>query len=334
MKKISLQQAILAVIGVSALTAYSSQASAIGGSTSADLGVFTGSTISLDSSAPFKSFSDYGAQNQGWVHTAPIFTLQVGDANDIANGTLFNVQLKMTGRGTLNLNNSGAAAMNNPSFAVWTAGAGAIDTSVSFFGHGWNPTRGINETGVDVSGNATTIWTNEMLGAAGVLDGHEGFIGYVNSGPNYTLINHFDPLGGQPQTESGEEVLDVVGNGALNTTSLTWLTNPGGSSTSFIDNYYRDYSNGNNGATVGTEPDYALMLLSGLKAGNYLIALGGSCPDFTSGPAATAACGNGSQFNFEVSAPAAVPVPGAVWLFGSAMAGLAGMSRRNQKVQA
>ena len=325
MKKNNLHKAILAALSVSAMAAYSTQANAFN---STNIGTFTGATISEDSTTPFKAFSDYGAKNQGWVHTAKFFTLTVGDATAIATGTTYDVQLKMMGRGDLNLSNTALAAINNPSFAVWTAGTGTINTgSVAGQGHGWNPTRGIDEVGVDVNGNSGEIWTNSMLGSAGVLSGHEGLIGYVNSGPTYTLINSFDPLGGQAQTETGAEVHDAVSNGALNTTSLTWLTDPGASSTSFTNNYYRDSTTGN---TVGTAPDYAMMLLSGLKAGNYLIALGGSCPDLE-GTAATAGCGNGNQFTFEVSA-APVPVPGAVWLFGSAMAGLVGISRRKKKI--
>lgn len=327
MKKNNLHKAILAALSVSAMATYSTQANAFN---STNIGTFTGATISVDSTTPFKAFSDYGAQNQGWVHTATFFTLTVGDATAIANGATYDVQLKMTGRGTLNLNTTTTAAINNPSFAVWTAGTGTINTlSVQTQGHGWNPTRGIDEVGVDVNGDSSQIWTNTMLGAAGVLSGHEGLIGYVNSGPTYTLINSFDPLGGQAQTETGAAVNDAVSNGALNTTSLTWLTDPGASSTSFTNNYYR---NSATGATEGTAPDYAMMLLSGLKAGNYLIALGGSCPDIE-GTAAVAACGAGNQFTFEVSA-APVPVPGAVWLFGSAMVGLVGVNRRKQKARA
>lgn len=330
MKKNKLHRAVLAALGVSAMAAYSSQASAFG---SIDIGTFTGSTISVDSTTPFKAFSDYKAKNQGWMHTARFFTLTIGDASEMASGKTYDVQLKMTGRGTLNLGDATAAAINNPSFAVWTAGTGAINTGqATSIGHGWNPTRGVQEIATDVNGDSTTVWTNETLGVAGILDGHQGWIGYVNSGPAYTLINQLDPLNGSYQTDTGAAVLDSVSNGGLNTSSLSWLTNPGASSTSFSNNYYR---NGDNGPTVGSVPDFAMMILSGLKAGNYLIGLGGSCPGYPSDSAAAAACGKGSQFTFEVSAaPAAVPVPGAVWLFGSAMIGLLGIGRRKQNQQA
>lgn len=324
MKKDNLQKAILAAIGVSAMATYSSQASAFN---STSIGTFNGATISVTATTPFKAFSDYKAQNQGWMHTATFFTLTVGDSNAIASGRTYDVQMKMTGHGDLNLGASTSAAINNPSFAVWTAGTNAINTgAVHTVGHGWNPARGVQETGVDIDGNTTTVWTNEPLGLAGVLDGHEGWVGYVNSGPQYTLVNSLDPLKGTPQTDSGVEVRDAVTNGDLNTSSLSWLTNPGASSTSFTNGYYRD---GANGPTVGTVPDYAMMILSGLKAGHYLIGLGGSCPGYPTDTAAKEACGVGNQFTFDVSsAPAAVPVPGAVWLFGSAIAGLVGVRRR------
>ncbi|OAI06285.1 hypothetical protein [Methylomonas methanica] len=67
--------------------------------------------------------------------------------------------------------------------------------------------------------------------------------------------------------------------------------------------------------------DFSSLTLSGLKSGYYLIAAGGSCFDGT--------CAAGSSFNLEVTA-APVPVPAAVWLFGSAMAGLIGVGKRKR----
>ena len=56
MKKTTLHGAIAALLGISAMTGYSSQASAFA---STNLGTFTGTTISLNTSAPNVSFADY-----------------------------------------------------------------------------------------------------------------------------------------------------------------------------------------------------------------------------------------------------------------------------------
>lgn len=329
MKKGSLSTAIAMVLGVSAMAGYSGQASAFA---STSLGTYTGALISLDTATPSKAFSDYltgnvnGSYNQGWVHTAKFLRLTVGSAADIASGATYDVQLKMTGRGAL----TPSGAINNPSFAVWSAGINTINTAaVSGQGHGWNPSRGYNEAATDVNGNPTISLSNKFFVSAGVQTGHAGWVGYVNSGPEYTLVQYKDPLSSAKlQTSTGTVMNDAISHGALNTTSLTALTNPGASNTSYTNNYYKDPSSS---AMIGTEYDYALMNLYGLKAGNYLIATGGSCPNNVSDAAASAACGTGTLYTFQVSqAPAIVPVPGAVWLFGTAMAGLVGVSRRKQ----
>lgn len=59
--------------------------------------------------------------------------------------------------------------------------------------------------------------------------------------------------------------------------------------------------------------------------GNYLMVMGGSC---STGTCASA----GAQAATLSITPAAVPVPGAVWLFGSAMAGLIGFGKRKSNV--
>lgn len=326
MKKGSLSTAIAMVLGVSAMTGYSGQASAF---SSANLGTFTGANISLDTTTPYKAFSDYTtgtvteSHNQGWVHTAKFLRLTIGSAADIASGATYNVQLKMTGRGNLTASGAAPVAINNPSFAVWSAGSNTINTAaVSGQGHGWNPSRGYGEAAVDVNGNPTTSLTNQFFVSAGITTGHDGWVGYVNSGPEYTLVQNIDPLGGQLQSSSGDMMQDSITHGALNTTSLTALTNPGVSNTEYTNNFYRSAPNG---AMVGSTYDYALMNLYGLKAGNYLIATGGSCPNNASDSAAAAACGSGNAYTFTVSA---VPVPGAVWLFGSVLVGLVGVNRR------
>lgn len=323
-KQKSLRGALLAAMGATAMAGFSSQANA--GLTFSSLGTYTGSTLTLDSSSPYKAFTDYQAKNQGWTHTARFLGLTVGTASDIANGTTFDVQLTMTGRGAL----TATGTINNPAFAVWAAGSNSLTPGNTGGQHGWNPTRGPNDNtnAINTLGNLDTLTTNANWLNVGVLDGHQGWVGYVNAGPNYVLDNFIDPGNSSAQTGSGQHVYDNVSHGAVNTTSLTILTNPGASSTGYSDNFYRSAPSG---AFVGSAPDFATMILYGLKAGNYLIGTGGSCPGYATNALASAACGTGGLYTFSVSsapALAAVPVPSALWLFGSAMAGLVGFKRR------
>lgn len=260
------------------------------------LGVYTGTAITFDNNTPFKAFSDYQAANQGWIHTASFMTLTVGSEQDITNGRTYDVQLTMRGRGELT--NKGAAAIDNPAFALWTAGAGKLSPANAAFQHGWNPTRGPNEEAINVDNQPDKLTVNESLHKVGVLNGHVGWIGYVNAGSTYTLINSVDPLAGTPQTTSGKNVLDAVSHGALNTTSKAWLTNPAASGTAFTNNYYLQGD-----TMIGTVADTASMTLMGLKAGNYLIATGGSCP---TNPAPKIVCGLGAQYTFTVQPVLAV----------------------------
>lgn len=71
----------------------------------------------------------------------------------------------------------------------------------------------------------------------------------------------------------------------------------------------------------------ANLTLLGLAAGYYLIGLGGVCPDGLGAECAMpgSTTNSSTDFTFAVSA---VPVPAAVWLFGSAIAGLGFTSRR------
>jgi len=78
---------------------------------------------------------------------------------------------------------------------------------------------------------------------------------------------------------------------------------------------------GGNAISTTTQGN-ASLLLSSLAAGEYLIALGGSC--YTDG--STAGCGAG-PVGYSLSI-AAVPIPAAVWLFGSALMGLGVIGRR------
>lgn len=288
-----LPHAIILALGSAPLVSFSLPVFA-GIKEATDMGMYHGNLLAITSLTPFKAFADYGALNQGWTHSAQFLTLTIGTDQDITNGKTFDVQLTMAGQG--NLANVGAAAIDNPAFALWTAGTGKLSPSLAFGQHGWNPTRGPNETGINIDGAVDRLNTNETFRRVGVLDGHMGWIGYVNAGPTYTLENRVDPLAGDSQTVSGKSVFDTVSHGELNTSSKTWLTNPEASSTAFTANYTL------RGETMtGTVPDASSMTLYGLKAGHYLIATGGSC---ATTPTPKTLCGIGTQFTFTVQ-----PIP-------------------------
>lgn len=120
-----------------------------------------------------------------------------------------------------------------------------------------------------------------------VVSGHDGWVGYAQNGLTFT---------------NGDG--DIVANGGAWNTSSPYLT---GGSASLVG-----------GATLN---------LFGLKAGYYLIGLGGVCPDDNVSCIGTSP--GTRQYTFTVSS---VPVPSAVWLFGTAMAGLVGVSRRKVAV--
>lgn len=296
-----LYNAIVLAIGTSPLLLASIPTFALDYSS---VGTYTGTALSNNYTAPFKSFADYidkpSGHNQGWMHTSKFFTLTVGSDQDIAAGKTYDIQLIMTGQGALG--NSQKFAIDNPAFALWTSGVSVLNggpaTGVQ---HGWNPTRGPNEPGININGESDNLNINENFRLAGVLDGHVGWIGYVNAGSVYTLTNDADPLNFSPQTASGKIVLDNVSHGGLNTFNKAWLTNPDASGTAYTNNYYLQ-----DGRMVGSSPDAASMTLYGLKSGHYLIATGGSCPTSLQ---PTTVCGQGQQFTFSIQpAPPASPV--------------------------
>ncbi|MGY6276102.1 hypothetical protein [Methylomonas sp. MgM2] len=265
MKK--LRKAIRLSLGLAAISTLPGQALAFGGATF-DIGTFTGVTLNSSSSAPYKSWTDYGATvNLGWVHSTAWATLQIGSAADILNGTTYDVTLTMTGAG-----NNGLADVNtldNPAFSVWTGGTNPVTTGGGGF-HEFNQLRG-------PSGPGEAKITNNALTTGGVIAGSDGWVGYANAG---FVITNSDG--------------DTVDHGGVNTSS-PWLTSPGTSSWSYSQLNQNDSS---------SALDYASLTLMGLKSGYYLLALGGSC----GGPNPESNCGAGQNFTFSVAtAPVPVP---------------------------
>ena len=82
------------------------------------------------------------------------------------------------------------------------------------------------------------------------------------------------------------------------------------------------------GGSASANSSAATLNLFGLKAGYYLIGLSGVCPDNNAGCISTSPTAR--DFTFTVSTTP-VPVPAAVWLFGSALAGMGFVGRHRKK---
>ena len=298
MKKIhnTVRKAVIAALGISAVMVYSGQAvAAIPVVTPGVSDVSTGN-------APFRAWADYGTNsNFGWTHTAGFNTFQVGNAADLLAGTRFDVSVNLK-------QNGGAKPMNAPAFSIWTSGTASLVQGAG--GHEWSQVRSSLDGGVA----ATT--SDGYLGSVGggnIINGHTGWIGYANAGYSFTNGDG-DKIQGLLAGESNPGNIGQYGGGASDPLNGTALTNVNSTS---------PYVNGGS-ATLSTGE--AILNLSGLKAGYYLIGFSGSCPDSNAnGQGCDATAGIAQSYKLTVSA---VPVPGAVWLFGSALAGFVGLSRR------
>lgn len=315
MKKVNntIRKAVLAAMGVSAALAYSGQAAAI---SPASLPVLTaGSVDTVSGNAPKRAWADYGTgYNYGWTHTAAFRIFQVGDATDLLAGTRFNVNVDLKGNG-------GATPMTSPAFTIWTSGttplvAGAADGAG--YGHAWSQVRGSFDGGNGgmPGGAPGNNGSNGWLGTGGggnLIDGHDGWIGYANAGFSF-LNGDGDLIQGLSAGATNPTNIGQYGGGAGDPLNGLTINNVNGSSS---------YVNGGS-ATLTTGE--AILNLSGLKAGYYLIGYAGACADDNANGQGCATAG-GQGYNLNISA-SAVPVPGAVWLFGSALAGFTAFGRR------
>ncbi|MCX7085796.1 MAG: PEP-CTERM sorting domain-containing protein [Methylococcales bacterium] len=317
---IKMHKAILAALGISAALAYSNQAAAIA---PPSLPVLTaGSIDTVTGNAPKRAWSDYGTNsNYGWTHTAQFRIFQVGNADDLLAGTRFDVSVDLKG------NLGSATPMNSPAFSIWTSGTTALVAGAANgagYGHEWSQVRGGYGDG-GVAGNPSTVGGNATLGSNGwlgtggggnIIDGHNGWIGYANAGYSFTNGDG-DKIQGLFAGATNAENIGQYGGGVSDPLNGTTITNVNSSS---------PYVNSGS-ATLSTGE--AILNLSGLKAGYYLIGYAGACADNNSNGQACAT-GQSQAYNLSI---AAVPVPGAVWLFGTAIAGFLGL-RRNKKIAA
>ena len=266
---IKMHKAILAALGISAALAYSNQAAAI---SPTSLPVLTaGSIDTVTGNAPKRAWSDYGTNfNYGWTHTAQFRIFQVGNAADLLAGTRFDIKVDLK-------QNGGAAPMNFPAFSIWTSGTTALVTGAANghgYGHHWSQVRGgKGDGGVGGDpcglGGDCTLGSNGWLGTGGdgnILDGHDGWIGYANAGYSFTNGDG-DKIQGLFAGATNAENIGQYGGGVSDPLNGTTITNVNSSS---------PYVNGGS-ATLSTGE--AILNLSGLKAGYYLIGYAGACAD-------------------------------------------------------
>lgn len=314
-----LRKAILAALGISATLAYSGRAAAM---TATDLSaspLTAGTSASYSGNAPKRAWSDYNTgNNYGWTHTAKFFTFQVGTAAEIAAGTRFDLSVDLK-------QNGGSSPMNYPAFSIWTSGSTPVATGAANngYGHAWSQVRGPYDGGVAddpcVNGNDCSLGSNGWLGSGGggnIVPGHDGWVGYANTG--YSFSNgDGDKIQGLYAGASNPGNAGLYGGATTDPLNGTALTNVNAAS---------PYVNGGYATLVATD---AMLTLLGLKSGYYLIGLAGACPDNNlNGQNCAAAAGQAYKLTVANTGVSAVPIPGAVWLFGSALAGFVGLQRR------
>lgn len=318
----TLRKAILATLGVSAALAYSGQAAAISPATLAPIAA--GQSDVVTGNAPSRAWSDYGTNNNyGWTHTAAFRIFQVGTAADLLAGTRFDVNVDLK-------SNGGATPMTSPAFTIWTSGTAPLVTGNAFnnYGHAWSQVRGGNLSGGvadDPCGNGgdCSLGSNGWLGTGGggnILDGQAGWIGYANAGFSFTNGDG-DKIQGLTAGSSNASNIGQYGGGVSDPLNGTTLTNVN-SSSAYV-----------NGGSASLSAGEAILSLAGLKAGYYLIGYAGACADNNANGQNCAVAGPRSyQLTISNTGVSAVPLPGAVWLFGSALAGITAYGRRKNAV--
>ncbi|CAL1241851.1 VPLPA-CTERM sorting domain-containing protein [Candidatus Methylocalor cossyra] len=261
-------------------------------------------------------------RNMGWNHTSKWYTFQITQA----------------GGYTISLDRVSTNTNNQPAFSVWTSG------SVPYRNEG--PSHKFNQVIAPIS-----VSPDQLNGNGGHSDNFNdymlvddrgnnagapitGFVGYANSGPGYINAGGNTVLGALSFGSSVEGPLQSGTPGtptALYTSIVTKgdyinphagvITAPYAGQGSSVNTSDPRLPNGSGGGHV----DLALWLPQGW----YVITGGGSCADFTCSPSGGAVT---SDYilkilpNPNVSPP--LPIPAAVWLFGSALVGVGLVGRR------
>ncbi|MBS1214056.1 MAG: hypothetical protein H6R26_2673 [Proteobacteria bacterium] len=248
-------------------------------------------------------------RNYGWNHNAKWFTFQITSA----------------GGYTISADRAGTATGDQPALSVWSSGA-----------HAWDA-AGLSHHFNQVAAPTPTNGNSYMLAGTNNIN---GFVGYANSGPGY--------VNADGNTVAGALSFGTSTKGALQNPTLAYngITNRYTSVVSkgsFIDGHagmiaapYAGVGSSVNtsdptlsNAAGGGHVDLALWL----EPGWYAMTAGGSCADFTCTPTSVPTGSYNLKIlaNAGVTAPSAVPVPAAVWLFGSALAGMGIIGRRKQQ---
>lgn len=325
-----LKIAVARVLGAASLAGISLNASAVN---FFDVGAVAApaSVITTTGSALKRSWTDYGTVNRGWTHTASFYTFQLGSTADILAGNRFDVSIDVLG--------GGASGLANPAFSVWTSGTTATANPYASnvgYGHHWSQVRGAFDGGI--GGNpcaggvnncslgsngwmASDFTANGRPSAGNILVGHDGFIGYANAGYSFKNGDN-DYVQGRLAGASNPNNLGQYGNGG------TGSVGGPAAGTSFTNvNTSSPWVVGGNASLAAGDATLALL---GLKAGYYLIGIGGSCPDNNLNGVTCSNPPGGTNFQLTIAnqGVSSVPLPSAAWLFASAAMGYLGIQRK------
>ena len=317
----NLRKSLMALMGVAALTGVSTQAAAL--TSFENLGTLGAVPLSRSQSGALYGWDGQNNGKLGWTHSTDwtVFTLA-------APAT---VEVRAESTPTAGRQNTLV-----PAFTLWATDAGFIDTNHNP-NYSWKPV-GVSTThpynvvqgppanltsdrACPGGGCNSNNWLAPNGGGNGTYptpspptpDGITGLVGYANAGPRFTN-----------------------GNGDL----VSGTSAPVGSNTSPIPGAI---GSGYNGVVTAQSPDwsaaaggpthtvqFADLILYNLPAGTYFMASSGSCSNTATCADQIAATTTAYKLTIsQLSTP--VPVPAAVWLFGSALAGLIGLGRRSGK---
>lgn len=237
---------------------------------------------------------------------------------------------------TVSVQRVGSDVRLQPAFSLFYSGTTAPWDGAGG-SHSFNqtagPGTGPGQSFLNQNGNASSH-PYMVTGGDDIID----FVGYANSGPGYTNAEGFTLLGA---LSAGTSTIGPLQNTSLpyNSTSnqYTSVITKGSYINSAAGYIAPSYAGGGSSVTT-TDPTTGngyVDLKVWLPAGFYAIAPGGSCNDFTCTATSGISVGANQTLKIKVEAnpsiTAPVPVPAAVWLFGSALAGMGVIGRRKDK---
>ena len=197
---------------------------------------------------------------------------------------------------------------NTDSFSLSTAaaqGAGAAGYNLSVSGYRWNPNSSW--------GNALDYGLITLQSASNLTVTVQGDTGSTALLPGFTLWQGWDTAAGS--SKHGTYQTNPFTPGTRGATGISYLgfASTGGTTTGGVS-YASD-----GGVNYSSANGVVQITFENLLAGNYSLWIGGN------GTATT-------SFSYTATLTASpVPIPGAVWLFGSSVAGLIGVARRRAK---